>query len=414
MASPSTDSPVSPPTAGQASQTASTERSTFLSRAGHEMRNPLSNILALVEGIQDGIYGDIGLRQSEALGTISENAQRLLTLVNGFLDAEKIHVGGIALQSQTFDLEELAAQASKQLRPIAESRSLDLRHAVSPQAITTEGDCKRLLQIMLEVLGCVLVSVPAKGKAQLDVIADPARQSLIIRAWGGSPTLTISAQDETTPSAVAMDRLRKLKGIGVSLVETLIKLHGDGELVACELPGNGLLVKARLPLNCSLATDAQGATIYSASDLEDTFASSGSDSESHATGSPLILLVDDEDVLRNITHDYLESVGYRVLAATNGREALELANHETPDLVIMDMLMPIMDGMETLQKIRQSSSPSLAQVPIIAMSGLAVPAERDKCMAAGADACLVKPFGIKQLEMAMNQFLSSRHTNTSA
>lgn len=378
------------------------------------MRNPLSNILALVEGIQDGIYGDIGLRQSEALGTITENAQRLLTLVNGFLDAEKIRSGSISLQSSSFALEDLTTQAVKQLRPIAENRSLELRHETSPEGVTAEGDSKRLLQIMLEVLGCVLVSVPAKGKAQLDVIADPAQQYVCIRAWGGSPTLQLSSLDEAAPSAVAMERLRKLKGIGVALVETLIQLHGEGELVACELPGNGLLVKARLPMACSAAAGAQeGDAGHASSDLEDASTDPEGEYGAHASGSPLILLVDDEDVLRNITHDYLESVGYRVRAATNGREALELANHETPDLVIMDMLMPIMDGMEALQKIRQSTNPSLAQVPIIAMSGLAVPAERDKCMAAGADACLVKPFGIKQLEMAMNQFLSSRHTNSS-
>jgi CheY-like chemotaxis protein len=366
-----------------------------------------------VEGIQDGIYGDIGLRQSEALGTITENAQRLLTLVNGFLDAEKIKTGGIALQNGSFDLEELTAQAVQQLRPIAQNRSLELRYEALPQGIAAEGDSKRVLQIMLEVLGCVLVSVPAKGKAQLDVTADPARQSLSIHAWGGALTLPISALDETSPSPVAMERLRKLKGIGIALVETLIKLHGDGELVACELPGNGLLVKARLPLACKVATSGpHGAAPPDAADVEDVLTPSNIAGDPQTSGSPIILLVDDEDVLRNITHDYLESVGYRVLAATNGREALELASHETPDLVIMDMLMPIMDGMEALQKIRQSANPSLAQVPIIAMSGLAVPAERDKCMAAGADACLVKPFGIKQLEMAMNQFLSSRHSNS--
>jgi CheY-like chemotaxis protein len=414
LASPSTDFPVSQSAAGLPSQAASTERTTFLSRAGHEMRNPLSNILALVEGIQDGIYGDIGLRQSEALGTITENAQRLLTLVNGFLDAEKIKTGSITLQSGSFDLEELTSQAVRQLRPTADNRSLELRSSVSPPGASAEGDSKRLLQIMLEVLGCVLVSVPAKGKAQLDVIADPALHSISIRAWGGSPTLSISALDDTSPSAVAMERLRKLKGIGVALVETLIKLHGDGELVACELPGNGLLVKARLPMTCSMtASSDDGAAPHAATDAADISPSPEGESESHASGSPLILLVDDEDVLRNITHDYLESVGYRVLAATNGREALELTNNEIPDLVIMDMLMPIMDGMEALQKIRQSTNPALAQVPIIAMSGLAVPAERDKCMAAGADACLVKPFGIKQLEMAMNQFLNSRHNNSS-
>lgn len=410
------DSPVS--SASSAPQAANSgERGMFLSRAGHEMRNPLSNILALVEGIQDGIYGDIGLRQSEALGTIADNARRLLTLVNGFLDAEKIRAGTLALQNVSFDLEETSAQAAKQLRGPAEARSLSLRHSFSPPRVTAEGDGKRILQIMTEALGCVVATVPSKGKANLDVSADLSDQSLLIRAWGGPSELQSTSVEKAVSSPLVMDRLRKLKGIGISLINSLLSLHGGGELDACELAGGGVLVRVRLPLKCSsLATGShqtaalEGATTGS----EEPFPPTHGEMDAHHSESPLILLVDDEDVLRNITHDYLESVGYRVLAATNGKEALELASQETPDLVIMDMLMPIMDGMEALQKIRHHSNPALSQVPIIAMSGLAVPAERDKCISAGADACLVKPFGIKQLEMAMNQFLNSRHTNADA
>ncbi|HSI63237.1 MAG TPA: response regulator [Candidatus Saccharimonadia bacterium] len=393
-------------------QATGAERSTFLSRAGHEIRNPLSNILALVEGIQDGIYGDIGLRQSEALGTIAENAQRLLTLVNGFLDSEKIHAGTVSLQNTSFELQELAEQAQKHMRPAAEARSLEVHCTSSPHGATAEGDNKRLLQIMIELLGCVVVSVPAKGKVHLVTTADASHHSLTICAWGGPAGISSAAVEEASSSPVAMERLRRLKGIGIALVERLLVLHGGGSLDACELPGNGLLVKAVLPLTFVAPGNASHEHAErKTADAEATPPVSDTETTGHAPGSPLILLVDDEDVLRNITHDYLESVGYRVMAATNGKEALELANVESPDLVIMDMLMPIMDGMEALQKLRQSEKPALAHVPIIAMSGLAVPAERDRCMAAGADACLVKPFGIKQLEMAMNQFLASRHTN---
>ncbi|QIF01570.1 hybrid sensor histidine kinase/response regulator [Roseimicrobium sp. ORNL1] len=416
LASPSKDSPVS--SASPAPQVANNgERGMFLSRAGHEMRNPLSNILALVEGIQDGIYGDIGLRQSEALGTIADNAQRLLTLINGFLDVEKIHAGTLALQNASFELDEISAQAARQLRGPAEARSLALRHSTSPQNITGEGDGKRILQIMTEALGCVVATVPAKGKVNLDVSTDLPGQVLLIRAWGGPSELQSTTVEKAVSSPPVMERLRKLKGIGISLINSLLALHDGGELDACELPGGGLLVKVRLPLKCSPSTTSshEPAVLESViADTEETSSPAGGEIDTHHSESPLILLVDDEDVLRNITHDYLESVGFRVMAATNGKEALELASQETPDLVIMDMLMPIMDGMEALQKIRTHSNPALSQVPIIAMSGLAVPAERDKCMIAGADACLVKPFGIKQLEMAMNQFLNSRHTNADA
>jgi CheY-like chemotaxis protein len=121
--------------------------------------------------------------------------------------------------------------------------------------------------------------------------------------------------------------------------------------------------------------------------------------------SPLILLADDQPALSAITRDYLESVGMRVEVAFDGQEALQKATALLPDLIMMDVQMPVMDGLEAIRQIRQSAEPRLREVPIICLSGLAVAGDMEKCIAAGATAYLAKPFGVQQLQRAIRSFL---------
>jgi CheY-like chemotaxis protein len=121
--------------------------------------------------------------------------------------------------------------------------------------------------------------------------------------------------------------------------------------------------------------------------------------------TPLILLADDEEIIRTITKDYLESTGYRVTCATNGAEALEMLQKETPDLVILDMQMPVLDGLDALKRMRGSGDPRVANIPVISLSGMVTPGHKDLCLAAGANGCLAKPFGIKDLERAITEYL---------
>ncbi len=380
------------------------ERSQFLSRSGHEMRNPLANIMALLEGIQDGLYGDLSVRMAEALGTVGENAQRLLDLLNAYLDAEKITAGSISLQTSTVELDLIAAQALEHHLAAANAKPCELLTAVRPRGVTGSGDAKRLSQLATELLGCVLGSIPSKGSVHLEMEADIPGGQLLFVAWGGPKGTARLSPGEAAPSPALLERIRKLRGIGVALAERVLGMHGAAGVSAYELPGHGVQLEARLPLAMTAAQSEPEPESHESggAEPEEEFSPTLADPEN----APGILLVDDEDVLRDITQDYLEGVGYRVTAAKNGKEALDALKSMQPDLVIMDVLMPVMDGIEALQALRAWPDSSLASTPVILMSGLSVPAERDRCLAAGANATLVKPFGIKQLETAMAEFLA--------
>ena len=136
--------------------------------------------------------------------------------------------------------------------------------------------------------------------------------------------------------------------------------------------------------------------------------SDGATTGHDGANAPFILLADDEEIIRTITKDYLESIGYRVACVTNGREALNFLQTETPNLLIMDMQMPVLDGMEALAEIRRAADPRVAKIPVISLSGLVTPGHRERCLSAGANGCLAKPFGIKDLERVIKEMLGDR------
>jgi CheY-like chemotaxis protein len=120
---------------------------------------------------------------------------------------------------------------------------------------------------------------------------------------------------------------------------------------------------------------------------------------------PLILLAEDNEANVTMFVEYLSLKGFRLLVAHNGRMAIDLAQQTHPDLILMDIQMPGMDGLEAIQHIRQK--PELANTPIIALTALAMSGDRDRCLAAGANDYLSKPVSMKQLVTKINSYLGS-------
>ncbi|MEG4912557.1 response regulator, partial [Microcoleus sp. B13-B4] len=123
-------------------------------------------------------------------------------------------------------------------------------------------------------------------------------------------------------------------------------------------------------------------------------------------GSPLILLAEDNEANITTISSYLKAKGYRILLAKNGEEAIALAKSENPNLILMDIQMPGMDGLEAMQQIR--CDPNLVDLPIVALTALAMTGDRDRCLAAGANDYLTKPVKLKQLASTIQQLLASK------
>ena len=382
------------------------QRREFLSHAGHEMRNPLSSILAFAEALQEGVNGPLNPAQSASLQAIRENVQRQLELINQFVELGHLEANAVQLEQASVRLTDVLDQAMAAAKDMARSRSIRIKTDLRPPTAEMNADSKRLAQIVSEILVIGTISCPVGGELQLDLALANADAVLDIRMQGGLATtgFVLNCQpvlmDE--PARKALARVRKLRPIGFALLEGLVKLHrGSFSFQASTDGGMGIRVLLNLnpngkPTNRTLPLEPHPMT-----DVPLTGGPMG-----EAVPSPLVLLADDQPALSAITRDYLESVGLRVEVAFDGQEAVHKTFQLRPDLIMMDVQMPVMDGLEAIRLIRQCSDPRLAQVPIISLSGLAVAGDMEKCLSAGATAYLAKPFGVQQLHRAIRSLIA--------
>jgi CheY-like chemotaxis protein len=370
------------------------ERSHFLAHMGHDLRSPMTNILALTEALVDGVYGPLAPAQSETLKHIRDNGHRMINMVTDLVDLARFETGQINLEPAPCDVMEPCRSGVAPARGIAKSKNVTIESELNPPSVQAVADARRLRQLMAGLASAAVVSAPAEGRVFLRVQADTAQGALRLEAHTEKKGYQTSPSEKSAsaspPSAAALQKLRKMSAVAVAMLEKIVGLH-QGTVGVSEREAGSISIYVELPL--AFPDFAKGGTL------------STDDNPSVSTSLPFILLADDEEIIRTITKDYLESTGYRVACVTNGREALDFIQKETPDLVIMDMQMPVLDGMEALVQLRRLPDARVARTPVISLSGLATPGHRERSLAAGANACLAKPFGIKDLEKVIKDTL---------
>jgi len=185
-------------------------------------------------------------------------------------------------------------------------------------------------------------------------------------------------------------------GLGLAMVKQIAELHGGQVTVASRL-GQGSCFTVALPYEISdisiMQSTAESTTATVMASLENAIA-------------PLILLAEDNEAnISNFTI-YLTAVNYRLIVANNGQEAIALAKSEKPDIILMDIQMPNLDGLTAMQQIRQT--PELASTMIIALTALAMPGDRERCLSAGANDYFTKPIKLKQLAVKIQELLAAK------
>jgi hypothetical protein len=184
--------------------------------------------------------------------------------------------------------------------------------------------------------------------------------------------------------------------LGLALVKRIVELHG-GQVLLTSTVGVGSCFTIDLP--CAACAPS---SVY----LESQTESRIEPSQPEQGGSPLILLAEDNEANISTISSYLGAKGYRILLAKNGEEAIAVAKSENPNLILMDIQIPGMDGLEAMQHIRCDLN--LVDLPIVALTALAMTGDRDLCLAAGANDFLTKPVKLKQLASTIQQLLASK------
>lgn len=375
------------------------KRHEFLSNVGHELRNPLTTIIAKVEILMEGVHGPLEDAQKSALCSVQDSARQMLHLLTDTIDLFKIEAAEPELPPRPCVLADICAQSLPPALDLARSRSVEVQTQMAP-GLRVAGDARRLRQIITEALSAAVLTVPT-GTSVLLIIKDEPH-GLSIQAtrqpMPASCATHVILGDKPSASASAwLERLHKVKPVGTALLHRAVQLFG-GSLSMVEEAGHGAGITIRLPLEIlPPQTPSHNQAGVSPSTAQEV--------SSLVTKPRTILIADDQQALVTVVSSYLENVGFNIIVAHDGLEAVQLAASHRPDLIMMDVRMPVMDGLAAIREIRASSDPQVRDITIISLSGIVHAADRQECMDAGASDYLNKPFGIRELDRIINDYL---------
>lgn len=367
----------------------------FLANMSHELRTPLTAVLGMSEALLEQSYGSLNDQQVKSLQTVEASGRHLLNLINDILDLARIGAGKMELQTGRVSVEAVCRAALGMVRQMAvrKGHTLSLGMDTGPEFIA--ADMLRLKQILVNLLTNAVKFTPAGGEIGLaaNLSADGRTVEFTVRDTGpGIPAENLKTVfDPFVQLDSSHTRQHEGAGLGLALVYKLAELHGGSVKIDSE-PGKFTRVTVALP------TTAGGTG--SAADNEKSTPAAGRTGLAGDLTGVKVLVVDDNRAGNKTICRYLTSKSMHVLEAYDGRQAVELVFGEKPDLVLMDIQMPKMDGLEAIRRIREAerqSNPEIRKTPIIALTALAMPGDREKCLAAGADDYMSKPVRLKAL-----------------
>lgn len=379
----------------------------FFTNISHELRTPLTLILGPLSKILSDDRNSSETKQMAELA--QKNANQLLNLVNQVLDFRKIESGTLSVVMKEGDLVAFIQSIFRSFLPNAESRNISMEYVLDPEetevlkSVQFDGD--KLEKILNNLLsnslkftpqgGCVSVSL--QSFIQHEFKSGTVSNAYQIRVKDSGRG--ISAEDQKH----IFERFYQSKGvdaqigtgIGLSLVNDFVQMmNGDIEIVSKEGHGSEFIIT--LPAYSEKTLDAQAEAVDSI--IEKSFPSSMPDEE-----KPILLIVEDNDELRKFCVSHF-SHKFEVLEATNGVEAIKMAEENVPDIIVTDLLMPQMCGDELCKKIKQDERTS--HIPLILLTAIHSKETEYDALKCGADDFVTKPFDIDILQQKMENILS--------
>ncbi|MEL7640887.1 MAG: PAS domain-containing protein [Solidesulfovibrio sp.] len=385
-------------------EAASQAKGAFLANMSHEIRTPLNAVLGYVQLMR----GDrLEARQRERLAVVEESAAALLSIINDILDYSKIEAGRMELKAETFDLGRCLEAVLKEQEVLAQEKGLSLVlsiEAAVPRVI--RGDGLRLRQVLRNLVnnavkyteeGGVILRAENLGQAPAgegEGRRVTLRLSVADTGTGIPPEQQETIFDSFTQVDAGLTKRQAGTGLGLAICRRLAGLMG-GEVHLRSHLGQGSTFWLDCPFEVEAAAPRQGAE-------------PGVPVRAAPPARLRILLVEDNRVNRLFAADLLESRGHEVVVAENGRAALEFLAAEQADVVLMDIQMPVMDGLTATRAIRAGHLNIDPNLPVIGLSAYAMDQERERFLAAGLDDYITKPIDVDAFFLAVRDVLTRR------
>jgi PAS domain S-box-containing protein len=397
---------------------ASRMKSEFLATMSHELRTPLNAIIGFSEVLKDGLVGDMSAAQREYIGDIFSSGQHLLSLINDILDLSKVEAGMMALDLETAELRSLLSNSLSIVKEKAAAHSIALELDIAEDLGLPLLDVRKTKQIVYNMLSNAVKFSSNGGRVTLR--ARRVARSVVGTLAGPWPVhgfplahseygefLEISVAD--TGIGITTENLVKLfqafsqadsslarrfegTGLGLVMVKLLSELHG-GTVAVASAEGEGAHFAAWLPLRIRAIAGAETTP-------DDAIAVG----LLAGAGQRAVLLIEDDDHAASLVRLLLEAEGFTVLRTADAEAGLLMARSKLPDLVLMDIQLPGMDGLTAATLLKRD--PATAAIPIIALTALAMKEDRERGKTAGCDGYIAKPLRYKELFKVIDELLN--------
>ncbi|SOD92122.1 hybrid sensor histidine kinase/response regulator transcription factor [Spirosoma fluviale] len=378
----------------------------FFDNITHEFRTPLSLILAPVDALLQNTQHDNRTRHS--LLTIRQNGRQLLHLINQLLDLTKLEAGSLPIIELRGDVILFVTQVVDSFRVIAEQKELALFFSTDTAGHEVLFDGDKWEKILKNLLSNALKFTSPGGWVSVTCQLQPDRVVLTISDSGiGIPAEHLPhIFDRFYQVVTSLTRSYEGSGIGLALANELTRQLG-GTVSVESTPAVGTTFIVALPVRPLPETATlENPQLVSADTEPWLFTRESAEDDDADAAKPLILLVEDNSELLAFIAESLTGL-YRVLTATNGRDALDIAQRELPDVVVTDVMMPELDGYQLTRHLK--NNPTTDHICVVLLTARSAPASRREGLAEGADDYLTKPFDLDELRLRLRNLISRQH-----